>query len=253
MADLAKVNPRYKLYQAFWSGLDWLIPPTCGGCGRRGTRWCEACQAKTRIITGAICDRCGIMTSAGGLCVNCQLRPPPYTAARSWALYTGELRKALHRLKYKRDIGLAEYFAHPMVDLVRQLGWKADLVIPVPMTPNHLKERGYNQARLLSEPIALSLNIRHVDRGLRKIRETVSQVNLRVADRAANVFGAFQAEPSIVREQIILLVDDIMTTGSTLTACSHALRSAGASEIYCMTLARAQQEPDPFFTPPISN
>ena len=220
-------------------GLDWLVPPSCGGCGHRGTRWCDRCQEKTEVISGDICRYCGKLATASGLCPSCAQKRPSYTIARSWAVYDGAIRSALHRLKYKRDIGLGEVLARPMVSLAQKLGWKVDLVIPVPMTAKHLKQRGYNQARLLSKPVAYALQFPHEDHGLNKVRETNSQVNLSISEREVNVSGAFRAEPSIIQDRSILLIDDIMTTGSTLEACSQDLRAGGAKCIYCLTLARA--------------
>jgi len=232
-------RPAYLFYQWVWTGLDWLLPPRCGGCGKLGNRWCFDCQREIVTIDPPFCERCGDSQKANGICARCVAAPPGYTALRSWASFNGPLRNAIHRLKYGRDVALGEVLARPMINYLKQTGWKVDIVVPVPMSLSRRAERGYNQAALLARPIALSFGLEYRSRALRKTRETRSQVGLSLGERQANVRGAFEADRRVVSGKQILVVDDVTTSGATLNACARALRVAGAREIYCLTLARA--------------
>jgi ComF family protein len=143
------------------------------------------------------------------------------------------------RLKYNRDMGLGESLAQHLIDTYRHTGWQVDLVSPVPISAQRMKERGYNQAGLLAMPLAWSIGVPYQPEVLRKFRETRSQVGLTAHQRAENVADAFEAIPALVRNKRILVIDDVTTTGSTIRACAKALRSAGASAVFGLTLARA--------------
>lgn len=232
-------RPAYQLYQWLWSGLDWIYPPHCGGCGGVGARWCADCQSQVSIVPLPYCDHCGIPQRKPGVCSRCSQNPPQYTAARSWALFAGPLRKAMHRLKYKRDIALGEILAQPLGRYFVELGWQVEAVVPVPMGKERLGARGYNQAAYLARPLALDCGLAYRPQWLRKARETATQVGLSMEQRKKNVAGAFVADDEAVSSRAILLVDDVTTSGATLDSCAHALCEAGASRVYCLTLARA--------------
>jgi ComF family protein len=163
---------------------------------------------------------------------------------RSWAIFGGQVRHALHQLKYGRNIGLGEVMARPMLHLLQATGWQVEVVIPVPLGLARLKERGYNQASMLAWPIAIALNARYRPRALRRERETRSQVGLSAAERRLNMADAFGAQGQWVSDQNVLVVDDVTTSGSTLDACAAALLRAGAAKVYGLTLARAPLRSD---------
>jgi predicted amidophosphoribosyltransferase len=102
-----------------------------------------------------------------------------------------------------------------------------------------MRERGYNQVSFLALPLALALGIPYKPKGLTRIHETNTQVNLSASERLRNVMGAFIADSSIVENKTVLVIDDVATTGSTISACTEALVDAGAKEVYGLTLARA--------------
>jgi competence protein ComFC len=112
-------------------------------------------------------------------------------------------------------------------------------VVPVPLGKLRMKERGYNQAGLLAQPLSIKQGWHYSPQAVMRIRETRSQVGLSELERKQNISNAFQADPGWVSGKVILLVDDIATTGSTLAACSDALLQAGAKSIYALTLAKA--------------
>ena len=158
---------------------------------------------------------------------------------RSWAVFDSPIQDGLHTLKYRRNIGLGESLAIQMADFVSSLDWPVEVMIPVPLGKNRLKERGYNQVGLVARPLAFRLRLRYEPTALRKIRETRSQVGLTVFQRHKNVQNAYQADPKVITGKSILMMDDVATTGSTISACSEALRSAGAQDVYVITIARA--------------
>jgi competence protein ComFC len=234
----------YRLYRLLWTSLDWLYPPVCCSCQAKGQRWCPACQSAVRPIRPPLCPCCGRPQSRATPCQRCRVASPAYTALRSWGGFHGPLRSAIHSLKYKGNLSLGDVLARPLIQLLPDLGWSVDLVIPVPLAIARLRERGYNQAELLARPIALALGIPYAPKALVKIRETRPQVDLKAAERVENVAGAFRGEGRMVSRRSVLLVDDVATTGATLQACAAALIQAGAATVYCLTLARALFDPD---------
>jgi ComF family protein len=142
-------------------------------------------------------------------------------------------------MKYRHNIGLGESIAVQMSDFVRSLSWPTDIMMPVPLGEKRLKERGYNQVGLVARPLAYRLGLNYEPDALWKVRETRSQVGLTVSQRRDNVQNAYQADAKVVKQKSILIMDDVATTGSTIWSCTEALLSAGAHEIYVLTIARA--------------
>ena len=229
----------YRLYQALWLSLDWLFPPHCAGCGKAGFRFCPECQENATQVRPPLCPTCGEMQRTESICSRCAKGNIHYQAARAWGLHYGPLQKVVHNLKYKRDIALGERMARPMTDMLRQTAWPIDLIIPVPLGRKRLQERGYNQAALLARPIALALALPYRPNALQRTRETRTQVGLNRMERWENVSGAFHADPKLARGKVILLVDDVTTSGATLNAAAQALALAGAEKVFALTLARA--------------
>lgn len=236
----SKERTGFFLYHTLWQAVDLLYPPHCAGCEKLGERWCSACQQQVeKLREEEICSRCGDVLKTGGICYTCIKHPPAFTALRSWGIFGGPLRKALHGLKYKQDIGLGESLSVHLADLLNHLSWPIDLVTAVPLGRQRYKERGYNQAAMLAWPTAARSNIPYASRVLERTRETHSQVGLTAQERLQNVHGAFRASPELVRGKNILIIDDVSTTGATLDAAAHAVCAAGASAAYALTLARA--------------
>ncbi len=163
---------------------------------------------------------------------------------RSWAVFDSPVQNALHTIKYRRNVGLGDSIARQMVDFVASLKWDIDVVIPAPLGSKRLKERGYNQVALVARPLAYELGLEYTPRALWKSRETRSQVGLTISQRRENVSQAYQADPSVVKRKSVLLMDDVATTGSTIAASTEALLSAGAGEVFALTIARALSHHD---------
>ena len=232
-------RPAYLLYHLLWSCLDWIFPPACGGCGKPGTRWCAECRQTIEKVAEPVCQICGDPGQNEDLCPDCRASRPEYIKLRSAAMFAGPLRAALHRLKYERDAGLGEPLSKHLIELYNQDKWDIDLVVPTPLSARRARERGYNQSSMLARPFAWAIQKPYHPAALRRTRETRSQVGLSAAERRKNVESSFTALPETVRGKTVLIIDDVMTTGSTINACAQALRTAGATGVYGLTLARA--------------
>lgn len=149
------------------------------------------------------------------------------------------MQEALHKLKYRRDMGLGDALAAQIADFVRSQNWPMDLIVPIPLGRKRIKERGYNQVALIARPLAQSLGVRFAPAALVRRRETRSQVGLARGARLENVRGAFQADPGHVHGKVVLLMDDVATTGSTLSSGAEALIGSGARRVLALTIARA--------------
>jgi ComF family protein len=222
-----------------WGSLDWLFPPVCGGCDQTGYRWCPDCRQQVKPVPQPACRICSLPLSKPGLCPTCKETPPQYNLLRSWAVFEGPIRHALHSLKYRRNLGLGDALARCLADFVSGLDWHVDLVAPVPLGRQRMQERGYNQVVLFAKPMAGILHWRFSSHLLERVRETRSQVGLTPLERKENISGAFRADRALASGKAILLVDDVTTTGATIAACSEALVAAGAKTVSALTLARA--------------
>jgi ComF family protein len=194
---------------------------------------------RTPRIHDPVCERCGMPTKGHNICEKCLKEPPAYRMMRSWAVFDSPIQKGLHTMKYGGNLPLGEALAIQMVDFVMSLHWDIDLLIPVPLGKKRLQERGYNQVALVAEPLAYRTGIHYLPQALWKARETRSQVGLNASQRQKNVQDAYQADARSLVRKSILLMDDVSTTGSTISACTEALLSAGAREVYGITIARA--------------
>lgn len=231
-------NWSYAFYRSLWGALDLLFPPFCGGCNKRGSRWCRDCQARVQVLKGMLCEICGLPQDKAGICDACLADKPHFRALRAWAVFDDPVRSALHKLKYRRDVSMGEALASQMVSFVRDLNWQADLLVPIPLGRKRQRERGYNQVGMVAKPLALALNMQYAPKELTRRRETRSQVGLTKSERRRNVRDAFQAGRG-VDGRSVLLMDDVSTTGSTLSSGAEALYRAGAREVYAFTVARA--------------
>jgi ComF family protein len=231
-------NFSYTLYRSIWSALDLVFPPACGGCGKIGFRWCAECQRRVQILNGTVCEVCGLPQEKNGVCNTCRAERPRFHALRAWAVFEDPVRSALHKLKYRRDVGLGDALASHMAQYVRSLNWDMEMIVPIPLGRQRQKERGYNQVGMIAKPLALALGVGFAPKALTRRKETRSQVGLSKEERRENVDGAFQAGAG-VNGKTILVLDDVSTTGSTLSSSADALLASGAKNVYALTVARA--------------
>ncbi len=181
---------------------------------------------------------CGLPQDTEGVCGTCRADKPRFHALRAWAVFEDPVRKALHKLKYRRDVALGDALAAHMVPYVRQLNWDINMIVPIPLGRKRYRERGYNQVGMIAKPLALALGVEFAPKALARLKETRSQVGLSKQERRENVDGAFQAGAG-VNGKTILVLDDVATTGSTLSSSAQALLASGAKDVYALTVARA--------------
>ena len=150
----------------------------------------------------------------------------------------GPLKRAIYQFKYRQKRRLALPLADLMHLYLLENPWPAQLIVPVPLHMDRLRERGYNQAALLARELSERSGLPVEEGSLVRIRETASQVALRADERRQNVRGAFRGRGEKSRDKRVLLIDDVSTTGATLEACAEALRQKGARSVWALVLAR---------------
>jgi ComF family protein len=164
-----------------------------------------------------------------------------FEEARSFASHEGKLRALVQRLKYDGYRPLARPLARFLAHAAEQLSEQSfDIVVPVPLHRKRERQRGFNQAEILAKELARLRKIPLGSRDCMRVRDTPPQTGLRAAERRKNVAGAFAVpHPERVQGKRVLLIDDVLTTGATASACAQALRKAGAKGVWVATLARA--------------
>ncbi len=218
---------------------DLVYPPRCVACGRWGAWLCPACQQAAIRLAPPWCARCGRPLAAPGLCRRCRQNVGALAAIRSVSPYQWPLREAIHALKYEGLRALASPLGAMLAACWQAANLPGDLIVPVPLHPVRLRQRGYNQSTLLARECAQHSQVPWADGILRRVRDTPSQVGLSRSARRRNVQGAFQCGAERPAGREIILVDDVLTTGATLEACASALLAAGAHSVRALTLARA--------------
>src|SRR5262245_35713530 len=216
--------------------LDLLYPRECAACGVRigepeRLAFCAGCDGRLEWIAPPGCPRCGAAASRDR-CGECAGREFLFAGATALGKYEGRLRDFVLALKFRGSRYLADEFGRRLAAAVPR---KVDLVVPVPMTRWKLLFRGYNAAALVAERMARHAGLPFSSRALRKIRRTKAQAGLEREERLTNPQGAYRA--SGIRG-VVLLVDDVLTTGATANACTEALRAGGATEVYVAVVAR---------------
>lgn len=220
--------------------LDTTFPARCVSCNKEGSFICEACRQTTRYIGDRCCRLCGEpVTKIGTLCSQCEREQLNIDGIRSIYYYEGAVKDAILQLKFHGIKSIAQFLAGHMAEYAAGHGMDADVIIPVPSHARRLRERGYNQAELLARALATVSGVAIEPKALRRAKLVRSQSSSSSREeRRKNVIDAFVSAGDSVSGKRILLIDDVCTTGYTLEACSRELRSAGASEVRALTVAR---------------
>jgi ComF family protein len=235
--------------QFFQALLDIILPPLCHVCHDfipdAGTlHICPACRGRLPLVSSPLCPICGIPfigTGSDHRCGSCLTHPPHFDTARSRFLYEGPVRDLIHSFKYNKRVHLRYPLALLTLQGVSGLLPDHDpqLIVPVPLHRSRLRQRGFNQAVLLGRVLSSRLSLPMLPDALVRTRPTEPQITLSAAERRDNVKGAFTVtRPDRIAGKRILLLDDVMTTGSTMDECAKELKKAGAEAVVAVTIAR---------------
>lgn len=183
-----------------------------------------------------LCRRCGY-PSQTTLCKTCRYSPPPFDQARSWARYGGPLKNAILVLKREENRRLARVFAEAMFSVLCYTSWDIDLIVPIPLSKDRFKDRGFNQAELVGDELAAIADIPLRTTALLRFGQNPFQASFKAADRRRNQSGVFVASKKQVEGNRVLLIDDVYASGATLQEASLVVRKAKARAIFALTIA----------------
>ena len=229
-----------------------FLPVRCTLCDRALSGdpipfFCRACWGRLTPLPQPNCPRCGrpfgssiaIDFTPDWQCDDCHRHPPAYEKAWSCNAYESPLKDAIHLFKYRRKVALAAPLAGLLLTRAAAAR-ECDLVVPVPLHPDRLRDREFNQSLLLADLVARHLKIPLSYDTLVRTRPAPAQSELSRAERLKNLRKTFAVErPQLLQDKRILLIDDVYTTGTTVNECAKALRKAGAGSVFVCTLARA--------------
>lgn len=225
--------------------LDLLFPQSCLYCEKEEGYLCQDCLALIDILERQFCPHCGKIVTDGKTCKNCR-RKTKLNGLYFAVSYQNKLvQKIITQFKYEPF--LVKELAKPLASLILTHFYLLDkkpnfsdfIIIPIPLLKKRLKQRGFNQAEELAKELSKNLELPLINNILTKTKETLPQVELSKEKRRENIKGAFLAEnKDIVKNQKILLVDDVYTTGSTMEECARVLKESGAKEVWGVVVTR---------------
>jgi ComF family protein len=232
------------------AGLSFFYPEVCQVCGDERATVEDGyvgvqCRKNAKLVEPPFCERCGLpfagAITATFACANCREMRLYFSTARSAVEARGMVLDLIHRYKYQRALWLEPFLAGLLIDSARPClereTW--DMIVPVPLHPVKQNEREFNQAERLARRLGRSLSLPVQTGILRRVAPTRTQTQLTRAERNANVRRAFEAIHSEqARRKRIVLVDDVLTTGATTSACARLLKKSGAREVCVWTVAR---------------
>ena len=224
---------------------NWLLPATCVLCDQKGAAGqdlCHGCAGELPYIRAA-CERCAIplplLQAGAGVCGQCQQSPPSFDAARALFHYREPVDQLLKGLKFNGKLHNARLLGELMAErLVAPGALHPDAIVPVPLHPARLRQRGFNQALELARPLARRLGAPLLPQLCQRVRDTAPQLGQDAKARRRNLKGAF-AVSDLGDIKRMVIVDDVMTTGSTAELLAQALKRAGAERVELWVCARA--------------
>lgn len=238
--------------------IDFLAPPRCPSCedivwSSKPKFWCPSCwENSIPWLNKPFCTKCGTpfrvfpdrISQDNGFCSECLSDPPEYDMIRSACLYEGIVTKLIVNLKYRKWL----FYVPPLGEILEKafLTWFSeehpDFIIPVPMHIQRLKDRGFNQSLLLAKELAKKVKIPCKHNIVMKVRNTTPQTKLNRTERKRNLRQAFIVSESAkvyIKDASVLIVDDVITTGTTILECAKVLKKAGAARVIGISVARS--------------
>jgi len=204
--------------------------------GKARALLCDACDADLPRLGGELCPRCALVSPAGALCGRCVTHPPPFDATVAALAYRFPADVLVQAFKFRSELALAPYFG----ELVAQraaTSQRVDFLVPVPLSAARLRERGFNQALEIARAVAAATQTRLAPELCERTTDTQAQFDLPMEERAKNVRGAFRASGFLSGARVAI-IDDVMTTGSTVAEIAATLKHAGAAFVANWVLAR---------------
>lgn len=241
------------IVSAFKTALRLVYPPRCLTCDELvedDFGLCGPCWRDTPFISGLVCDHCGVPLPGedhgdAEICDDCLRTPRPWAQGRAALLYTDLGRKLVLSLKHGDRSDLARPAATWMARAAKPLLREDTLIVPVPLHWSRMLKRRFNQSAILAEAFSKHVNLPYCPDLLVRCRKTPSLNGLNAEERFAVTEGAIvvnRAQARRAKDRPILIIDDVMTAGATLAACTHAAYAAGSSEVCILTLARATKD-----------
>ncbi len=233
-------EPHRSLREEMLSALFPRRCPVCDGIpAPRGEKICPDCRRKLQFITEPVCKCCGreIREQEGELCQNCLRHKFSFDYGIALMNYTDEAARSMAAVKYKGRREYLEYYAEEVAERcgARLREMQADALVPVPVHPERLRKRGYNQAAVLAEELSKRIGI-PVYEPLFREKNTRALKELNASQRRKNLQQAFRSEPLPPDVKRLIVIDDIFTTGATMEACTRALLGAGAEKVFSFCL-----------------
>ncbi|RJO62965.1 MAG: ComF family protein [Dehalococcoidia bacterium] len=229
----------YRLDRLGKAVTDSFFPQFCIGCGLEGEVVCPACLAKLPRLSPPFCSRCGLPQTGGQSCRDCAGLDLAIDGIRSPLTFQKLTREAVHQLKYRNMRVMAAPLAAVLHDYLTENPIDTDVFIPVPLHPQRLRERGYNQSLLLAHQLGKLCGIPVRSDILKRHVHTPPQARTASSvERHRNMREAFKSLDGKVKDKRVLLIDDVSTSGATLDACASALKRAGALSVWGLTVAR---------------
>jgi len=186
-----------------------------------------------------LCPKCGRPQISGILCPTCRQLQTEIDGIRSPYRFDEVIRKAIHQLKYRNLKAISSCLAELLADYLQSNPLPGETIVPVPLHPRRLRERGYNQSSLLARELGKLTNLPVIENCLIRIKEAQPQVKAHnMEERRKNVIDAFMCHNEKISGKQIILIDDVCTSGATLESCALALKSKGATSVWGLTLAR---------------
>ncbi len=219
--------------------LDLLFPPLCAACDTLGPLICADCLAQLPRVAEPLCQRCGrSLEYAAPVCGSCLQPSFRLQQVRAPLLYHEPVTRIIHRMKYDGLFALAKPLAQIMAK-----SWPAwepypDTIVPIPLHKRRQGRRGFNQSALLASHLGQQMEIPVDKQAVNRVKHTMPQIGLSPAERLENVRNAFTADSQQVKNKQILLIDDVYTTGATMSAAADALLASGAAGVSAYCLAR---------------
>lgn len=199
---------------------------------------CAECHAQLPWLPALHCPQCAMPTASGNLCGGCLSHPPRFDAVCAPFIYAWPLTPLIHQFKYAGNLALAQLLGEALATTTNHT---VDCIVPLPLSPARMRERGFNQAHEIARVVSRATGIRLAAGACRRVRDSAPQATLPWKDRAKNIRGAFVCDADL-RGKRVAVIDDVLTTGATLNEFARNLRKAGAIEVQGWVVARTMKQ-----------